>query len=390
MDQRGTLITSDDTVSSTTVTRKRRVIQLECKVCGAAAYSSYVGVLTCAPCKMFFKRNAEIKQKPLKCDFGGNCEINIFNRHNCSYCRLKKCFASGMQTELFRPSRPIQKRTNRKKKEIVAPTTEKSNALVMLTSRNQPQLLPTLTLLRSDTSTLSIDQWGLLSNLIHCYDEHGGFLVAERFTSEQNGLPLKARYKYGSLNALYSSLMTGSQLLFEKNADFIALSSHDRSHLIYGRLKYLGGIGACFILSHVKLFDNPAFYSASEAVYGSPAMEAGKATCNLIDSDVVFVKLGLSILAFSTFDYTFYTNTETSNLENITAVLRIQDMYIELAWRYLVYKYGHSRAVISFSNLIRCIFSGNKSTVEAIERKQYTDMVDAMIKQAKQTLSLND
>ncbi|CAF4430682.1 unnamed protein product [Rotaria socialis] len=390
MDQRGTIITRDDTVSSTADTQKRSAIQFECKICGAAAYCSYVGVFTCAPCKMFFKRNAEINQKHLKCDFGGNCEINIFNRHICSCCRLKKCFARGMQIELFRPSRSTQKRTNRKKKEIVEPMTEKSNALVMLPSRNQPPQLPTLTLLRSDTSTLSIGQWNLLSNLIHCYDEHGGFLVAERFTSAQNALPPKARYKYASLSALYSSLMTGSQQLFEKNADFKALSVHDRSHLIHGRLKYLGGIGVCFILSHIKLFDNPVFYSASEAVYGSPAMQAGKATCDLIDSDVVFVKLGLSIIGFSTFDYTFYTNTETINLENITAVLRIQDVYIELAWRYLVYKYGHSRAVISFSNLIRCIFSGNKSTVEAIERKQYTDMIDAMIKQAKQSLSLND
>ena len=34
----------------------------ECKVCAAPAYYSYVGVIVCFSCKMFFKRNAETKQ----------------------------------------------------------------------------------------------------------------------------------------------------------------------------------------------------------------------------------------------------------------------------------------------------------------------------------------
>lgn len=28
--------------------------------------------------------------------------MNVLNRHVCSYCRLKKCFASGMQAEMIR------------------------------------------------------------------------------------------------------------------------------------------------------------------------------------------------------------------------------------------------------------------------------------------------
>ena len=36
------------------------------------------------------------------CVANGECEININNRHVCSSCRLAKCFANGMQTELIR------------------------------------------------------------------------------------------------------------------------------------------------------------------------------------------------------------------------------------------------------------------------------------------------
>ncbi len=50
------------TAPSTTVVQKPRTVLFECKICGASAHHSYVGVITCSSCKMFFKRNAETKQ----------------------------------------------------------------------------------------------------------------------------------------------------------------------------------------------------------------------------------------------------------------------------------------------------------------------------------------
>ncbi len=171
-----------------------------------------------------------------------------------------------------------------------------------------------MNLLRSDQSTLSVDQWNLLSNLIHCYDEHSGFSIAKRYVHEHNVLPLKIRYKIASINELCTSLISGAQLLFEKNLDFLSLSSQDRSLLLHGKLKYLGGLGTCFILRHVGLFDTAAFYQNAELIYGSTTLSAGKLASNQLDSDIVFIKMVLSILAVSTFDYTFYTNTAPINL----------------------------------------------------------------------------
>ncbi|CAF3527316.1 unnamed protein product [Rotaria socialis] len=50
----------------------------------------------------------------LKCPYNGHCEININNRHVCSYCRLSKCFDCGMQTELIRCSYSKKDKTNQK------------------------------------------------------------------------------------------------------------------------------------------------------------------------------------------------------------------------------------------------------------------------------------
>ncbi|CAF1166838.1 unnamed protein product [Rotaria sordida] len=82
-------------------------LTIQCRICGVPAEYSYFGVISCNPCKMFFKRNANAGQVAFVCNFDGQCEININNRHICSACRLAKCFKCGMSTDKFRTSRNI-------------------------------------------------------------------------------------------------------------------------------------------------------------------------------------------------------------------------------------------------------------------------------------------
>jgi hypothetical protein len=51
-----------DTASSASVTQKPIEVITVCKICGAPALHSYVGVIVCCSCKMFFKRNADAKK----------------------------------------------------------------------------------------------------------------------------------------------------------------------------------------------------------------------------------------------------------------------------------------------------------------------------------------
>lgn len=50
--------------TSKTVLKKTKVLSTECKICGDKAIHSYCGVIACPSCKMFFKRNAQVKQVP--------------------------------------------------------------------------------------------------------------------------------------------------------------------------------------------------------------------------------------------------------------------------------------------------------------------------------------
>jgi len=244
-----------------------------------------------------------------------------------------------------------------------------------------------LNLLRNDSSTLTIDEWNLLSNISHCYDGHSGISASEHFLQKQNELPLKMRFKTASVAEFLTSIVSEGQVLYERNADFTSICPHDRSLLLRNTVKYVAAIGSCLIARYTRILDNPAFYESAETIYGSSTLANSNRALDLLDCDDLFVKLILALLTFSTFDQTYYTNNASDNLRDVKAILRIQYIYIDLAWRYLIYKCGHERAVIRFSNLIRCLFSLNNSLIEAVQHKQYMDMIDSLIKQTEEKLT---
>ncbi|CAF3206419.1 unnamed protein product [Rotaria socialis] len=376
--------TSAISSQSTTAVRKLERILSNCRICGDSAVHINYGVISCASCKMFFYRNINGEQREtLKCDFNDNCEITIYNRHICSFCRLEKCFAMGMQKELIRGSRSTK---NRKRDR---PTTTRL-LLVRQDKKEQSQQFSTLNLLQSDVSTLNVDQWNLLSNLIHCYDEHSGLPYAQHFINEQNSLPLKCRFKCAAIGEFIRQILHEGQLIYEKNGDFLSLCSQDRSTLIHTTVKHMSCFGGTFILYQAQLMDYPSFFQSGIILFGLPAMVTAKFLSDLFDSDMTFIKLALSILAFSTINYVVYENTASVNMKNLIEIIRIQDTYTDLSWRYLLYKYGHTEAVLRFSNLIRCILNANSAIIQAATLKEFPAIIDYVVKRTESILVFDD
>ncbi|CAF0971698.1 unnamed protein product [Rotaria sp. Silwood1] len=356
---------------SKTVLRQKNTVLCKCKICGASARYSYYGAVVCHSCKMFFKRNAENRKLVLKCSFGNECDININNRHICASCRLRKCFMNGMRIEMIRSCRYTKSQKYEKEKSIFDS--------IPLTSTTS--VVPTLNLLKFDQAILSMDQWNLLSNLVQRFDENSGYAFVEHFLEEQKRLPLKLRFKYSSVQHFFIALLSKVQLVFEKNRDCLLLSQHDRTILLESTVEYTATIGGMFLLRQARLLDNLSFVKSAEMIFPPSAIVLIKRVIDQFDSDVTFIKLILAILAFSTINYTVYRKNILINLTNVTAILPIQDLYTDLAWRYLLHKYDHHQAVIRFSNLLRCLFSVNEAIAEAHESQQFMDIIDFVLKE---------
>lgn len=183
--------------------------------------------------------------------------------------------------------------------------------------------------------------------------------------------------------------MSGVQNLFVRNQDFCSLSRHDQSLLLQNTMVHISGIALIEPISQIRLFDDKAFYASVAQIFGSSGLVSGALATSLLDADTVFVKLMLMIMMFSTLDCFCYIKTHIQNLENIGLIQKIQDRYIELAWKYIVYQYGERRTVQCFSNMVRCSFAGIRSSEEVVECANFKLMLSGLTKEFKEKLNMN-
>ncbi len=247
-----------------------------------------------------------------------------------------------------------------------------------------------MNLLQSDQSTLTLEQWNIISNLSHCYDEHSGLSIGERFMNEQNLLPPKIRYKSTAVMELLQTLLNESQFIYKNNQDFLSLSPDDRSILLHTTFRHATSLSTNFIVYKVRLMDHPSYFDIIEMISHSNAASAVQRIKCRLGFDMIIFKLLLAIISFSTINYTVYSNTPPMNLSNIKQMLHIQDTYIELTWRYLIYKHNYEQAIKCFSDLLRCLFAVTETIVKSDDVQWYVDIVDELVQQTEQSFVVND
>nr|ANJ03644.1 vitamin D receptor [Halocynthia roretzi] len=94
-----------------------------CVVCGDIATGTHFAAMTCEGCKGFFRRSMK-KCTQFTCAFENHCTINKSNRKHCQACRLQKCLAVGMNSNLIMSEESVNRkreliRTNREKRALM-------------------------------------------------------------------------------------------------------------------------------------------------------------------------------------------------------------------------------------------------------------------------------
>ncbi len=220
--------------------------------------------------------------------------------------------------------------------------------------------------------------------MTHCYEKYNILSHVQQFIQEQTSLPIKLRFKIGSLDTFFGSILKGIELFFELNHDFLSLCSHDRSILLRCAMENAGSFTVAFILRELPLFDYPGVTEFTENHFQSLLMTRTKHLPNEIDRDITFVKLAMAMFVFSTINCASHTNIGLDYLKNVKDILHIQDNYAEIAWRYLLYKYDHKQAVVCFNNFIKSLLVINSAIIEIHQSQQYKRMVENLIEKINQ------
>jgi len=234
---------------------------------------------------------------------------------------------------------------------------------------------------RPDSSLFNSNQRILLSNLIHCFDEHGSNLFVRRSNGDQGNY----QFEFLSVKTFFESVMNKVQLVLERNRDYLSLPFNDRRALLQLTVEHASGLGGMITLRQHRLFDYPSFYQIAERIFKPDSARFTRQVIEKLDLDNTFLKIMLAIISFSTLNHTVYTGESSPPTMNVKAILKIQDTYAELAWLYLLYKYQHDEAVSKFSNFIRCILLVNRATVVAHESKSFHNIIDYIIEQNQPT-----
>ncbi|CAF1396041.1 unnamed protein product [Rotaria sp. Silwood1] len=367
--------------------KKSTTYSHECKICGASARYFYFGVLSCDSCKMFFRRNAKLGQEAFQCRFGGQCQVNIYNRHVCSSCRLAKCFKSGMKIEMFRLSKLTRK--NKINQTNETKTKQISQYVINVIRQNQIQKLPTLNLLQSDTSLMTNSQWTLLSNVIHSFDERKIMFISQCIIKQDKTCQSMILLDETLINEFFSLLFETTNLCLCSNGDLSSLSSDDRSLILLNSTDSVLCLGGIFILYQSQLINCPSFLNILHTKYGEQCLSHTIHGTKLIDSDIVLTKIALALLLFSTNICLFSSNSQEDHIDT-HAIFLIQNTYAEITWKYLLYRYGHDGAVLKFINLIECLLLVMQTLFHLQNVQQHVNDVLALIENTELKLLVDD
>ncbi|UJR11565.1 hypothetical protein I4U23_015745 [Adineta vaga] len=295
-------------VSSTQLTRKILI----CRICGDVARGMNFDVITCMSCKNFFRRNALRPVGTLRCLRRFNCEINKEKRTQCAACRLKKCLTFGMKRQLIQ-------------------------------AFHQPR---SLDLLQNDRSTLTSDQWTLISNIMNLHDTEILMIQQQALLTQDSTLPIRRRAKPSLTLDFFHNCLQWVQSLLKRSNHYQSLSIDAQQILLEHNVHHNDSL--------VKLF--------------------------------LFVMLFSSNCSPLTLNSSYYSESVSNSLE----LLHIQDIFVTILWKYLVYQYGSIEATIRYVLLVKTIVDLISVKEQMSSVPIYEEMMNETMLEIKHSLIIHN
>ncbi|CAF1108496.1 unnamed protein product [Rotaria sordida] len=350
-----------------------------CLICNAEARIFNYAVLSCYSCKTFFRRHSFHLKNIRPCQYGGDCEITVQTRKYCTSCRLAKCFAKGMSTEL------IRKEYQRSKCSPSIKSNKKSMSILPITSLN---------LLNNDQSYLKSSEWNLLSNVVHAFDKFNLVPSMRNIVKSLDFVEPPIKIDISDTFNLFASFYTSVKSFVSVTADFRVLTVAEQRSLFQRNLHGLFNLCGTFMLRDAGIFDNIRNESIIAPLYGHEIVRQAKQITMRLDFDSTIVKIIHMVFAFSTNCYTVnydpYMSTDAL-LKGTFRLLGSQNVYTEMLWKYMVYRYGYDETIRRFAALIKQILDLIVLSADIyMDNRYHQILVDDFVEEAKTALILNE
>jgi hypothetical protein len=263
-----------------------------------------------------------------------------------------------------------------------------------------------LDLLENDRSLLTTEQWSYLSNVTHLYDRKSPVFNVRNLLKDELSYPIKVRCKMAVKNMfiIMSTMYEGILPFIEQISHFNNLSVDDRSALMERNLKTAGGYSGIIICRDAEFCSSLTFKIGFSLVYGSVLMDDAIKTNNRADPDNTLIKLLLPTLVFSTGSDLYLSKISSSKnvylesdgsidqyrlLSNIKYVLIIQNFYVEILFKYMIFRYGYEEAALRFAGLIKNCLDQTMCALSAAEIQKHEQLIQTIVKQTETSIHLS-
>ena len=250
-----------------------------------------------------------------------------------------------------------------------------------------------MNLFYNDRSLLTTSQWTLLSNVFHAYERFNPISTYNCILETLSSSPYKTRFDTTGISKTTSCAFTSLQSFISSTPDFQVLSLNEQQSLLKRNLHGMGPFATSIAFHDTNFFQNFKCYSGFLEFYGSETTIQEEHLINQLDLDSALLRFILLVISFSSNCFIVDIHETIHNDSFLFGTFRLfgsQNVYVEVLWKYMLYRYGYYETVLRFSGLIKCVLDKIKQASSLyMSNKIHKNLVDGIIKHSEESLVIN-
>jgi hypothetical protein len=230
---------------------------------------------------------------------------------------------------------------------------------------------------------LSITEWNIISNVVHAFDTFSPVREIRRTIETRNTTASSLQFDINQSIQLITSFSNCLQLFISSTPDFKVLTTSEQWSLMQRNMFGILAIGALYLMRESGIFDKPENELVIVPLYGSEVVQQAKQISEHLAFDPIVIKLMLIALAFSSNCFTNHNRESMDKDSLLFGTFRLfgsQNVYVELIWKYLIYRYNFNESVQRFCKLVTRLLDTIKLSVEIYEtNRTYQTFIDTIV-----------
>jgi hypothetical protein len=195
-----------------------------------------------------------------------------------------------------------------------------------------------------------------LSNIVHAYDNFSSIQHVHHIIKQSSKLPIQHPLAISKPTEVIEIILASIQSFIRSIPDFQILTIAEQRSLLERNLQGVAGFNSGLVSRNSGVIDISQFVANRMTIYGSETMTRAKYLDNRLDPDSTLATLMLVILTFSSNCLILNVTENMRNDSLLLGTFRLlgsQNVFVELLWKYMIYRYGYYESVIRFDHLVK-------------------------------------